>query len=181
MATDYEERMTLTATPDPGSVFTGWMGECERIAGNQCFLYFDQEKIAIAVFDRVGDPPTSLVPDPGVPTAPPGGPPPPPPRGCTVGGTPGDDVLYGTRGNDVICSLGGDDHVHGGGGDDVIRAGAGNDAISVHYGRGFVNCGAGNDIYHVARSRKHRYRFRNCEKVDYRSERQRGGGLKPLP
>jgi len=25
------------------------------------------------------------------------------------------------------------------------------------------------------------YRFVNCEKVDYRSERQRGGGLKPLP
>jgi hypothetical protein len=32
----------------------------------------------------------------------------------------------------------------------------------------------------VARSRKKGYRFRNCEKVDYRSERQRGGGLKPL-
>jgi len=51
----------------------------------------------------------------------------------------------------------------------------------VHFGRGFVDCGPGRDIYHVAKSRKHGYRFRNCEKVDYRSEAQRGGGLKPLP
>ena len=58
----------------------------------------------------------------------------------------------------------------------------GNDAISVHYGRGFVDCGPGRDIYHVAKSRKRGYKFRNCEKVDYRSEAQRGGhGLKPLP
>jgi hypothetical protein len=51
----------------------------------------------------------------------------------------------------------------------------------VHFGRGFVDCGPGRDIYHVPKSRKHGYRFRNCEKVDYRSEGQRGGGLKPLP
>ena len=63
----------------------------------------------------------------------------------------------------------------------MINAGAGNDAISVHYGRGIVDCGPGRDIYHVAKSRKRGYKFRNCEKVDYRSERQRGGhGLKPL-
>ena len=35
--------------------------------------------------------------------------------------------------------------------------------------------------YHVTTFRKHKYRFVNCEKVDYRSEAQRGGGLKPLP
>ena len=40
---------------------------------------------------------------------------------------------------------------------------------------------AGRDIYHVARSIKKAYRFVHCEKVDYRSERQRGGGLRPLP
>ncbi len=62
----------------------------------------------------------------------------------------------------------------------VIYAGAGSDAISVHYGRGLLDCGPGRDIYHVARSRKRRYKFRNCEKLDYRTEQQRGGGLKPL-
>jgi hypothetical protein len=50
----------------------------------------------------------------------------------------------------------------------------------VHYGRGLVDCGPGRDIYHVARSRRKRYRFRNCEKVDYRPESVRGEPLKPL-
>ena len=100
------------------------------------------------------------------------------------------DVLWGdweggadqpTNQRDRIYGQGGDDFIYGSHGRNVIFGGAGNDAISVHYGRGFVDCGPGRDIYHVARSRKKRYRFRNCEKVDYRSEAQRGGGLKPLP
>ncbi len=82
------------------------------------------------------------------------------------------DRIYGGRGNDFI---------YGSHGRNVIYGGSGNDAISVHFGRGYVDCGPGRDIYHVARSRKRRYKFRNCEKVDYRSEAQRGGGLKPLP
>jgi len=32
----------------------------------------------------------------------------------------------------------------------------------------------------VAKSRRRGYKFRNCEKVEYRSEAQRGGGLRPL-
>ena len=82
------------------------------------------------------------------------------------------DLIYGGAGNDFI---------YGSHGRNVIQGGRGNDAISVHYGRGFVDCGPGRDIYHVARSRRKGYRFRNCEKVDYRSERRRGGGLRPLP
>ena len=111
----------------------------------------------------------------------------------------GSDILHGKGGSDVLWGdwEGGGtqptyqhDRIHGGGGRDFIygshgyntvSGGAGNDAISVHFGRGFVDCGPGRDIYHVARSRKRGYRFRNCEKVDYRPERQRGGGLKPLP
>jgi Ca2+-binding RTX toxin-like protein len=81
------------------------------------------------------------------------------------------DTIYGGAGNDFI---------YGSHGRNTIFAGAGNDAISVHYGRGTVDCGAGRDIYHVARSRRHLYRFRNCEKVDYRPESVRGHGLKPL-
>ncbi len=100
----------------------------------------------------------------------------------------GSDVLWGdwdgdgqpARQRDRVYGGPGTDFIYGSHGRNVIRAGAGNDVISVHYGRGLVDCGPGRDIYHVARSRRHRYRFRNCEKVDYRSERQRGGGLKPL-
>jgi hypothetical protein len=100
----------------------------------------------------------------------------------------GSDVLWGDYDPDGqpasqvdrIFGGAGSDFIYGSHGRNVIKAGAGNDAISVHYGRGRVDCGPGRDIYHVARSRKHRYRFRNCEKVDYRTESQRGGGLRPL-
>jgi Ca2+-binding RTX toxin-like protein len=79
------------------------------------------------------------------------------------------------------CGGSGDDFIYGSHGRNTIYGGKGNDAISVHYGRGVVDCGPGRDIYHVARSIKKSYRFVHCEKVDYRSERQRGGGLRPLP
>jgi Ca2+-binding RTX toxin-like protein len=108
------------------------------------------------------------------------------------------DVLRGLSGSDVlwgdwdpdgqpagqvdrIFGGPGTDFIYGSHGRNIIRGGAGNDAISVHYGRGRVDCGPGRDIYHVARSRRRGYRFRNCEKVDYRPEQVRGGGLKPLP
>jgi hypothetical protein len=103
-------------------------------------------------------------------------------------GLSGSDVLWGdfdpigqpARQVDRIFGGAGNDFIYGSHGRNVIRGGEGNDAISVHYGRGIVDCGPGRDIYHVARSRKHRYTFRNCEKVDYRTESQRGGGLRPL-
>ncbi|MGH2941959.1 MAG: calcium-binding protein [Solirubrobacteraceae bacterium] len=102
------------------------------------------------------------------------------------GGAP--DVLWGDwdpRGQpasqrDVIYGAAGSDFIYGSHGHNTIYAGVGNDVISVHYGRGIVDCGPGRDIYHVARSRRRKYRFRNCEKVDYRPEQVRGGPLKPL-
>jgi hypothetical protein len=90
------------------------------------------------------------------------------PRGQPAGQR---DAMYGAAGSDFI---------YGSHGHNTIYAGAGNDVISVHYGRGLVDCGPGRDVYHVARSRKRRYRFRNCEKADYRPEQVRGGPLKPL-
>jgi hypothetical protein len=108
----------------------------------------------------------------------------------TLSGRDGSDVLWGDHDpagqpasqHDLILGGTGSDFIYGSHGYNAIKGGAGNDAISVHYGRGVVDCGPGRDIYHVARSRKRGYRFRNCEKVDYRSERQRGGrGLRPLP
>lgn len=109
----------------------------------------------------------------------------------------GSDNLFGKDGSDVLW---GDwqgpgqpesqrDSISGGAGSDFIYAshghnrilgGSGNDAISAHYGRGTIDCGPGRDIYHVPKSLRKAYKVRNCEKVDRRSERQRGGGLKPL-
>ncbi len=77
-------------------------------------------------------------------------------------GGPGDDFIYSSRGRNTI------------------DGGPGNDAIKIRYGRGVLDCGAGRDIYNVPRSRKSRWKIRNCEKVDYRTEAQRGGGIQPL-
>ena len=107
----------------------------------------------------------------------------------TLRGGGGSDVLWGdydpsnqpTTQHDTIDGGDGTDFIYGSHGTNTIYAGPGNDAISVHYGAGLVDCGPGRDIYHVARSRAHLYRFVNCEKVDYRPEKVRGHGLKPLP
>jgi hypothetical protein len=109
-------------------------------------------------------------------------------RSDTLRGMGGSDILWGDfdpNGQprsqvDRIFGGPGKDFIYGSHGRNVIYAGSGNDAISVHYGRGLLDCGPGRDIYHVARSRKKGWTFRNCEKVDYRTESQRGGGLRPL-
>ncbi len=110
----------------------------------------------------------------------------------------GSDRLYGKNGSDVlwgdwdpsgqpatqrdyISSGESTDFIYASHGYNTILGGAGNDAISAHYGRGTIDCGRGRDIYHVPRSRRSAYKVRNCEKVDRRTESQRGGGLKPLP
>jgi Ca2+-binding RTX toxin-like protein len=82
------------------------------------------------------------------------------------------DRIYGGAGNDFIYSSRGRN---------TIDAGPGNDAIKIRYGRGVLDCGPGRDIYNVPRSRKSRWKIRNCEKVDYRTEAERGRGLMPLP
>jgi hypothetical protein len=51
------------------------------------------------------------------------------PRGCTITGTPGNDVLNGTSGDDVLCGLGGDDVINAGNGNDVVYGDAGDDTI----------------------------------------------------
>jgi hypothetical protein len=106
----------------------------------------------------------------------------------TISGAGGSDVLWAdwdpkgqpSTQTDTIDGGDGTDFIYGGHGTNRITAGAGNDVISIHYGRGTLDCGPGRDIYHVARTRKKGYKIRNCEKVDYRPESQRGA-LKPLP
>lgn len=106
----------------------------------------------------------------------------------TLRGKGGSDVLWGDRlpsgqptgQRDAIWGGDGNDFIYASHGHNSIHAGAGNDAISAHYGRGLIDCGPGRDIYHVPKSLKGKYKIRNCEKVDRRSEKQRGGGLVPL-
>lgn len=109
----------------------------------------------------------------------------------------GSDMLYGGSAIDVIWAdhVGTNqptsqwDRIWGGGSTDFIYSargrntiygGPGNDAIKIRYGRGLVDCGPGRDIINVPRKRKRNWTIRNCEKIDYRTEAQRGGGLKPL-
>jgi Ca2+-binding RTX toxin-like protein len=106
----------------------------------------------------------------------------------TLRGRGGTDVLWGDWDpagqpggqTDRIYGGGGTDFIYGSHGRNLVSGGSGNDAISVHYGHGRVDCGPGRDVVHVPRSLRGKYKLRRCEKVDRRSERQRGGGLKPL-
>jgi hypothetical protein len=149
--TDYEEPVFLIATPAPGSVFTGWVGDCLLpISGNRCDIKMNNGPITFyAVFDRIGDPPTPLTePSSGSFPVPPSWEPPPGapnPRGCTLMGSAGDDDLDGTPGRDVVCGLGGNDHLHGGGGNDVLYGDGGNDVLEAHGGNDALRGGLGHD------------------------------------
>jgi parallel beta-helix repeat protein len=76
------------------------------------------------------------------------------PPGCTIAGTPGDDILSGTSGNDSICGLGGDDRIDAGSGNDTAKGGdgidtlygeSGSDTLRGEVGDDTVRGGAGND------------------------------------
>jgi Ca2+-binding RTX toxin-like protein len=66
-------------------------------------------------------------------------------RGCTITGTPRNDVLLGTRRRDVICGLGGRDRIAGGKGNDVIHGDGGADVLKGGDGADRVSGGGGND------------------------------------
>ena len=118
------------------------------------------------------------------------------------------DELLGHHGSDTLSGRGGSDVIWGdhdpngqpASQNDLIFGGDGNDFIYGSHGRNVINGGARQrrDLRPLRarrsstagraatsttwrKSRKRGYKFRNCEKVDYRSERQRGGGLRPLP
>ena len=94
--------VTLTATPGPGSTFTGWSGDCSGTG--TCIVTMSQARSVTANFA-----PNSL--------------------GCTIFGTAASDVLVGTSGADVICGFGGNDYLRGDNGADVLLPGGGNDVV----------------------------------------------------
>ncbi len=68
-----------------------------------------------------------------------------PAAGCTIIGTPGDDVIIGTPHADVICGLAGNDRINSLAGDDLVGGGAGNDRIRGGDGRDELLGGRGHD------------------------------------
>jgi Ca2+-binding RTX toxin-like protein len=90
------------------------------------------------------------------------------------------DVLWGdylSAGNgpgqhDVIYGGGGGDFIYGSHGRSTIYAGKGNDKIRVWFGRGFVDCGPGEDILYVSRKSDPKVKRRNCEHLSHLSDRQ---------
>jgi len=67
-------------------------------------------------------------------------------RGCTIVGTPGDDVLVGTSGNDVICGRGGNDVIRGLAGDDILLGGPGDDRLFGGPGADRLSGDQGDDV-----------------------------------
>jgi hypothetical protein len=53
--------VTLTATPDAGSTFTGWGGDCT--GAGPCVVTMDQDRAVTATFDLVAQPPRVLKED----------------------------------------------------------------------------------------------------------------------
>ncbi|HEY0312489.1 MAG TPA: type I secretion C-terminal target domain-containing protein, partial [Allosphingosinicella sp.] len=64
----------------------------------------------------------------------------------TVGGTPGDDLLFGGSGADTIDGGPGNDTIWGGMGNDTLTGGDGNDQLSADFGDNHLDGGAGDDI-----------------------------------
>ena len=52
------ETLTLTATPDEGSTFSGWAGECASTSGNECEVTMSAARSVEASFEEEGGGPT---------------------------------------------------------------------------------------------------------------------------
>lgn len=65
--------------------------------------------------------------------------------GCTIMGTPGNDILAGTEAADVICGREGNDILIGGGGGDVLVGGRGRDTLVGGRGDDTLRGGRGRD------------------------------------
>jgi Ca2+-binding RTX toxin-like protein len=90
----------------------------------------------------------------------------------------GADVIWGdhkatgntTRQRDYVRAGPGADWVYASHGRNTIYGGTGDDTIRVWFGRGFVDCGPGDDdILYVSRASGPKTKRRNCERVSHKS------------
>jgi len=125
----YETPVTVTATAQSGSRFTGWSGACTGLAST-CALTMEATKVVTASFGRVVN---GFL--------------------CTIVGTNGANRITGTSKRDVVCALGGKDVVRGRGGNDVLLLGAGNDKGYGDSGRDRLVGGKGRDLLVGGRGR----------------------------
>jgi RTX calcium-binding nonapeptide repeat (4 copies) len=90
------------------------------------------------------------------------------------------DVLWGdylsagngTRQHDVIYGGRGGDFIYGSHGRNDVYAGKGNDKIRIWFGRGFVDCGPGEDILYISRKSDPTITRRHCEHISHLSDSQ---------
>ena len=98
--------VTLHATPDAGSYFDGWTGDCSGVG--DCTVSMTGPKIAVAVFNAI----PAACSEPGA-----------------ITGDASVSTITGTEDSDVICSLGGGHEIVGLGGNDLIYPGLGDDTV----------------------------------------------------
>jgi uncharacterized repeat protein (TIGR01451 family) len=116
-AYDHGTVVALFASPQAGSIFAGWSGDCSGTGS--CTVTMTSARSVTATF----------IPDPY--TQPP--PPPPPPTAtchgedATIVGTNAKDNIKGTKSDDVIVALDGNDKVNAKAGDDIVCMGDGKD------------------------------------------------------
>ena len=87
--------------------------------------------------------------------------------GCTIFGTPGDDVLVGTNGDDHICGLGGNDKIYGKAGDDVLDGGPGKDKLFGQKGNDTLYGRKGNDQLFGGKGKDTLYGSGGADAVSY--------------
>jgi Ca2+-binding RTX toxin-like protein len=89
----------------------------------------------------------------------------------TVDGGEGRDVLWGdwdptnnnSRQSDKLIGGPGADWLYTSHGRNVVRGGSGNDYVWAYYGRGEIDCGAGQDTLRVRLNAP--YKYSNCERI----------------
>ena len=92
-----------------------------------------------------------------------------------LAGRHGRDVIWGDKNpsgqpetqHDVLYGNAGDDFIYASHGDNDIYAGPGNDLVHAHFGRGTIDCGAGEDVLFVSRRSQPGYLIRNCETISH--------------
>jgi Ca2+-binding RTX toxin-like protein len=63
----------------------------------------------------------------------------------------------------------GRDFIYASHGTNLIRANGGDDYVKAHFGRGIIDCGAGQDTLYVSRRAQKGYKIRNCDRISHRT------------